>query len=178
MVCAGASEAIIAQWASAFTESSLNVSKTVGDLAGPCGFAIFMGLSRLFYAKLSEKIDLTFAMIISGCLCLFSYLLASLANLPIFGLIGCMLAGFAVGIMWPGSISISSNILPTRGTIMFAFLALAGDLGASVGPAMVGYISQLNGDNLKIGILAGIGFPILLAISAFIIRKRKIEKIQ
>ena len=176
MVCAGSSEAVIAQWSSAFTESSLHVSKTAGDLVGPCGFAFFMGLSRVLYVKINKKTDLTVFMTFSGLLCFGCYLLAGLANIPVLGLIGVMLCGFSVGIMWPGSISISSSILPKGGTILFAFLALAGDLGGSAGPVIVGNVSQLAGDNLQIGILSGIGFPILLVICALIIRRWKRKK--
>ncbi len=175
MVCAGSSEAVIAQWSSAFAESALNISKTIGDLAGPCGFAFFMGLSRVLYVKFANKIDLTVFMVFSGFVCFCCYLLAGITNIPILGLIGCMLCGFSVGIMWPGSISISSSILPKGGTIMFAFLALAGDLGGSVGPVIVGSVSQMNGNNLQIGILSGIGFPIILGISALIIRRWKLK---
>lgn len=175
MICSGSSEAVIAQWASAFTESSLNVSKTIGDLVGPCGFAFFMGLSRVLYVKINKKIDLTIFMTCSGLLCFCCYLLAGLTNIPILGLIGCMLCGFSVGIMWPGSISISSSILPKGGTTMFAFLALAGDIGGSIGPMIVGNVSQMMGDNLQIGILSGIGFPIILGISALVIRRWKLK---
>lgn len=171
MICAGSSEAVIAQWSSAFAESSLNISKSIGDLVGPCGFAIFMGLSRVLYVKFNNKIDLKVFMVFSGLMCFCCYLLAGLATTPLLGLIGCMLCGFSVGIMWPGSISISSSILPKGGTTMFALLALAGDLGASIGPAIVGNISQIMADNLQFGILSGIGFPIILAISAFAIKK-------
>lgn len=178
MVCAGSSEAVIAQWSSAFTESSLNVSKTIGDLVGPCGFAFFMGLSRVLYVKFNKKIDLTIFMTFSGLLCFCCYLLAGLTNIPILGLIGCMLCGFSVGIMWPGSISISSSILPKGGTTMFALLALAGDLGGSIGPMVVGNVSQMMGDNLQIGILSGIGFPIILGISSLVIRRWKLKNTQ
>ena len=171
MVCAGASELSMGQWASAFAESALNVSKTVGDMAGPCGFAVAMGICRVFYGKYGEKIDLTVFMIISGILCLVSYLLAALAHLPMLGLIGCILCGFSVGIMWPGSISISSKTLPTGGTAMFALLALAGDLGGALGPAIVGTVSQNAGENLKAGVLAGIGFPLILVLSVFFLRR-------
>lgn len=173
MVCAGSSEIAIAQWASAFAESALHVSKTVGDLAGPCGFAVCMGISRVLYGKFGEKVDLTVFMIFSGVLCLVCYLLAALASLPILGLIGCAACGFSVGIMWPGSISISSKVMPNGGTAMFALLALAGDLGGSVGPAIVGNVSQMAGDNLQAGLLAGIGFPICLVVCVLIIRSRK-----
>ena len=178
MICAGSSEAVIAQWSSAFAESSLNISKSIGDLAGPCGFAFFMGLSRVLYVKLNRKVDLTVFMAFSGLMCFCCYLLAGLANIPILGLIGCMLCGFSVGIMWPGSISISSSILPKGGTTMFAFLALAGDLGGSIGPAIVGNVSQIMGENLQAGILSGIGFPLILAVSALVIRKWRSKNIR
>ena len=138
MICAGASEASMAQWASAFTESAMGVSKTVGDLAGPCLFAVFMGISRILYGKLSEKLDLTQTMLACGGLCVLCYLMASLSAIPIIGLAGCALCGVSVGIMWPGTISISSQKCPRGGTAMFAFLALAGDLGATVSPSLVG----------------------------------------
>ena len=172
MVCAGSSEIAMAQWASAFAESALNVSKTVGDLAGPCGFAVCMGISRTLYGKFGEKVDLSIFMIASGILCLGCYLLAGLANIPIMGLIGCAVCGFSVGIMWPGSISISSKVIPRGGTAMFALLALAVDLGGAVGPAIIGNVSQGAGDNLQAGVLAGIGFPIGLVVCVLAIRKR------
>lgn len=172
MVCAGASEIAMSQWASAFAESALNVSKTAGDLAGPCGFAVCMGISRTLYGKFGEKVDLTIFMIASGMLCLGCYLLAGLASIPVMGLIGCAVCGFSVGIMWPGSISISSKAIPRGGTAMFALLALAGDLGGAVGPAIIGNVSQGAGDNLQAGVLAGIGFPIGLVVCVSAIRKR------
>lgn len=172
MVCAGSSEIAMAQWASAFAESALHVSKTMGDLAGPCGFAVCMGISRSLYGKFGEKVDLTIFMMASGIMCLVCYLIAGLAGIPLLGLIGCAACGFSVGIMWPGSISISSQILPTGGTAMFALLALAGDLGGAVGPAIIGTVSQSAGDNLQAGVLAGIGFPIVLVISVFYIRRK------
>ncbi len=172
MVCAGSSEIAMAQWASAFAESALHVSKTMGDLAGPCGFAVCMGISRSLYGKFGEKVDLTIFMMAPGIICLVCYLIAGLAGIPPLGLIGCAACGFSVGIMWPGSISISSQILPTGGTAMFALLALAGDLGGAVGPAIIGTVSQSAGDNLQAGVLAGIGFPIVLVISVFYIRRK------
>lgn len=172
MVCAGSSELAMGQWASAFAESALHVSKTVGDLAGPCGFAVCMGISRVIYGKYGEKVDLTVFMAWSGILCLGCYLLAALASIPILGLMGCAFCGFAVGIMWPGSISISSRILPKGGTAMFALLALAGDLGGATGPAIIGNVSQRAGENLQIGVLSGIGFPIVLVICVLLVRKK------
>ncbi|MCR4641348.1 MAG: MFS transporter [Lachnospiraceae bacterium] len=173
MICAGACEIAMAQWASTFVESSLHVSKTVGDLAGPCLFAVFMGISRLLYSKYGEKWDLTVYMILSGFLCLCSYLLASLSGLSVLGLAGCVLCGFSVGIMWPGSISISSKKLEGAGTALFAFLALAGDCGGALGPALVGTVSQRCSDDLRMGILAGTLFPVILILCAVMLKLRK-----
>lgn len=176
MICAGASEASMAQWASAFTESAMGVSKTVGDLAGPCLFAVFMGISRILYGKLSEKLDLTKTMLACGGMCVLCYLTASLSAIPIIGLAGCALCGVSVGIMWPGTISISSQKCPRGGTAMFAFLALAGDLGATVSPSLVGGISNMAGGNLKAGLFAATAFPLLL-IFGLIFLHRKFNKI-
>lgn len=176
MICAGASEASMAQWASAFTESAMGVSKTVGDLAGPCLFAVFMGISRILYGKMSKKLDLTKTMLACGGLCVACYLMASLSAIPIIGLAGCALCGVSVGIMWPGTISISSQKCPRGGTAMFAFLALAGDLGATVSPSLVGGISNMAGGNLKAGLFAATAFPLLL-IFGLIILHRKFNKI-
>jgi len=173
MVCAGASEISMAQWASAFAESALGVSKTAGDLLGPCGFALMMGLSRLWYSRYGDRVELTTFMALSGGLCLAAYLLAALSGLPLPGLAGCMLCGFSVGIMWPGSISISSARLPRGGTALFALLALSGDLGGAAGPALVGAVSHLAGENIHAGLLAGIVFPILLTVCALILRRKK-----
>lgn len=172
MICVGASEATMNQWASAFTESALGVSKTVGDLAGPCLFAVFMGLSRMFYGKKSEKLDLTKVMLGCGLLCVVCYLLAALSPIPIIGLIGCALCGLSVGIMWPGTISISSQKCPKGGTAMFAFLALAGDLGAAVGPTMVGGIADAAGGDLKTGLLFATLFPIVMIIGLILLIKK------
>ena len=172
MICSGASEATMAQWASAFTESALGVSKTVGDLAGPCLFAAFMGISRILYGKMSTKLNLTKAMLLSGLLCVACYLLASLSPLPILGLAGCALCGFSVGIMWPGTISLSSQKCPQGGTAMFAVLALAGDFGSTVSPAIAGSISEMAGGNLKAGLLAATFFPILLVVRLFVLNRK------
>ena len=171
MICSGASEASMAQWASAFTESALGVSKTVGDLAGPCLFAVFMGITRVIYGKMSETLDLTKAMLLCGIMCAVCYLLASLSPMPILGLTGCALCGMSVGIMWPGTISISSQKCPRGGTALFAFLALAGDLGATVSPALVGSVSEMAGGNLKKGLLVAAVFPVVLAAGLMVLKK-------
>jgi MFS family permease len=173
MVCAGASELSMAQWASAFVESALGLSKTMGDLAGPCLFATAMGISRVIFGKYGDRMDLTKYMLSSGELCLVCYLLAAVSRTPILGLLGCILCGFSVGIMWPGTISIMSKRLPLGGTAMFALLAMAGDLGGSSGPAIVGFVSQNHGDDLKAGMFVGCLFPIVLIISVLFIKAKQ-----
>lgn len=164
MICAGSSEAAMCQWASAFTESALKVSKWIGDLAGPCLFAAFMGIARILYGKMSVKLNLIKTMLLCGLLASVCYFLASLASWAMLGLIGCSLCGLAVGIMWPGTISLSSRKCPTGGTAMFAFLALAGDLGATAGPAVVGKVAEVAGEDLKNGLLAATIFPICMTL--------------
>ncbi len=176
MVCAGASEMSMAQWASAFVESALGLSKTVGDLAGPCLFAVTMGISRVIYGKHGDKIELTGYMLGSGTLCLACYILAAISHNPIVSLIGCIMCGFSVGIMWPGTISILSKRLPLGGTAMFALLAMAGDLGGAFGPAVVGCVTQLNNDDLKSGMLAACVFPIVLVVSVLLIKTNVVKK--
>lgn len=171
MACAGASEQAVSQWASTFAEKGLGISKAAGDLAGPMSFAILMGLGRAYYGKRGDKIDLDKFMIGSCALCILSYLCISLSTLPVVSLIGCALCGLSVGIMWPGTFSKSSQTLPRGGTAMFALLALAGDVGCSGGPTLVGFVSGAMNDNLKLGILAGIVFPILLLAGILICRR-------
>lgn len=171
MICSGASEISMAQWASAFTEAALGVPKIIGDLAGPCMFAVFMGLARTFHGKVSEKFDLTKMMLMCGILCLICYLMVSLATVPVIGLIGCALCGLSVSIMWPGTLSISAQKCPTGGTAMFAFLALGGDLGGSIGPSIVGICSNLANGNLKMGLFVATIFPVLLILGVFILKK-------
>ena len=171
MVCAGASELSMAQWASAFAESALGLSKAMGDLLGPCLFAITMGISRVIYGKYGEKLDLSGTMLGSGLLCLACYLLASMTANPVAGLVGCVLCGFSVGIMWPGTISISSRRLPQGGTAMFALLAMAGDLGGAFGPSLVGWTAQQAGDNLRTGLRVGCAFPVLLVVGLLVMKK-------
>ena len=165
MVCAGAAEMSMAQWASAFVESALGLSKTMGDLVGPCLFAVTMGISRVIYGKFGSRIELTKYMLGSGTLCLACYILAALSHNPVICLTGCILCGFSVGIMWPGTISILSKRLPTGGTAMFALLAMAGDLGGAFGPWLVGFTSQIRNDDLKAGMLVACVFPIVLIVS-------------
>lgn len=173
MVCSGASEQAVSQWASTFAEQGLGVSKTIGDLAGPMAFAFMMGLSRLFYGKYGDRIDLDKFMSGSTVLCLVSYLCISFAPFPVLSLAGCAVCGFSVGILWPGSFSKAAAAIKGGGTAMFAFLALAGDLGCSSGPTLAGFVSSHMGDNLKAGILAAIIFPVLMLAGIFLSRKMK-----
>ena len=162
MMCAGASEQAVSQWASTFAEKGLGVSKVVGDLAGPLAFAVLMGSARMFYGKYGEKVELDKVMVGSSVLCVVSYLCVSLVPGPVFGLVGCAVCGLSVGIMWPGTFSKAAATLPKGGTALFALMALAGDLGCSGGPTVVGMVSSFFGEDLKKGILAAALFPLLL----------------
>ena len=172
MICSGASELAMAQWASAYAEAALGLSKTVGDLAGPCMFAATMGVSRVIFGRYGDKMDLSGFMTGSGILCVVCYLLASLSQNPLLGLAGCIVCGFSVGIMWPGTISISSKEFPAGGTAMFALLAMAGDLGGSIGPGIVGRVTQSAGDDIRAGMGVGLIFPAVLLLALFLFGRR------
>ncbi len=176
MFAAGASEQAMSQWASAFAESGLGISKTAGDLLGPCLFSVLMGSARTFYGKNSEKVNLNTFLIGSGALCVCAYLLASLSASPIISLIGCGICGLSVGILWPGVFSLAAAQIPRGGTAMFALLALAGDLGCSGGPTLVGFVSSAFDGELKKGLLFAIVFPVIMIIGALIQRRSKSHK--
>ena len=171
MLCAGASEQAVSQWASTFAEKGLGVSKAVGDLTGPTVFALLMATSRLLYGKFGAKIDLNKAMMASALLCVVSYLLIGLTNSPVLGLVGVGLCGLAVGIFWPGTFSTAAASLRGGGTAMFALMALAGDLGCSGGPTLAGAIAGAFGDNLRLGILCAMAFPALMILGILLIRR-------
>lgn len=173
MICSGASEQAMSQWASLFAESGLKVSKTMGDLLGPCAFAVLMGVSRVIYGKFGAKIKLKKFIIASGFLCIISYLLATLSPYPLLSLVGCGLCGLSVGIMWPGTFSLSCQYCPQGGTALFALLALGGDIGCAVGPGLVGVVSNLANDSLKSGLLFAMVFPIVMVIVTGMLRKIK-----
>ncbi len=188
MVCAGASEQAMSQWASLFAEAGLRISKTMGDLLGPCLFAALMGFSRLIYGLSGNRLNLYAAMMASGGLCIAGYLLAVFSPIPLLALLGCGLCGFSVGLMWPGTFSLAAKRFPAGGTAMFAWLALAGDLGCSLGPGLVGIISggvQREGGSLLAGILPAIDatqlglktglfvailFPVVLAVGIYLLK--------
>ena len=172
MICSGASELAMAQWASAYAESALGLSKALGDLAGPCMFAVTMGISRIIFGKYGKQLDLMKFMGGSGILCVICYLLSALSSNSIIGLVGCIVCGFSVGIMWPGTISISSKTFPKGGTAMFSLLAMAGDLGGSIGPGIVGRITQNAGNNIRIGMRCGLIFPVILLFMLFLLYRK------
>lgn len=172
MVCAGASEQAVSQWASTFAEKGLGVSKTIGDLAGPMTFAVLMGLSRLIYGKYGDKFNLDRFMIGSGLLCIASYLVISFVPSAAVGLIGCAVCGLSVGIMWPGTFSKAAATIKGGGTAMFALLALGGDLGCSGGPTLAGFVSGMLGDDLRKGILAAVIFPVLLVLGTLELNRK------
>lgn len=178
MVCAGASEQAVSQWASTFAEKGLGISKTLGDLAGPMAFAALMGASRAFYGKYGDRIDLDKFMVYSSLLCIVSYLWIAFVPVAQLGLVGCALCGLSVGIMWPGTFSKSAKTLPKGGTAMFALLALGGDVGCSGGPTVVGMVSSALGDNLRMGIFAGILFPTMLLAGILLCKKMRRARIR
>lgn len=173
MLAAGAAEQAMSQWASSFAESGLGVSKALGDILGPCAFAALMGLSRITYARYNERMNLPRFMLFSSVLCVFSYLLAALAPHPIVALIGCALCGFSVGIMWPGTLCMATEHIRGGGVKMFALLAMAGDIGCTVGPSAAGWIADIAGDNLKISFIASTAFPIIIIIFITLIAVKK-----
>lgn len=189
MICAGASEQSIAQWVSLFAEVGLNVNKTVGDIFGACMFAFCMGIVRLIYGMKSESINIEKALIISSLFCVFGYIVTVFSPYPFLSLIGCGISGLSVAIMWPSVFSLASKTYNKGGTAMFAMLALAGDIGCSIGPGIVGIVSNnknisdkfsaiiVNSDSiqigLKIGILFAIIFPVLMFLVLFLFKNRK-----
>ena len=177
MVCSGAAEQAVSQWASTFAEQGLGITKTVGDLVGPMSFSILMGTSRLIYGKYGEKLNLDRFMKLSCALCILSYLYISLIPVPMLELVGCGICGFSVGILWPGTFSKASAALKRGGTVMFALLALAGDLGCSGGPTLVGFVSSAFENNLRIGIFVGILFPVVLLLGLIFAGKKREKKL-
>ena len=171
MLCAGASEQAVSQWASAFAEKGLGVSKQLGDLLGPMLFALCMGTSRTIYGVKGSKLDLKKFMYASVLLCVLAYLVIVFVQNPVITLLGCGLAGFAVGIFWPGTFSMAASGVKNGGTLMFALLALAGDLGCSGGPTMAGAIMSATGGNMRIGIGAAMIFPILMGAGIFMAKR-------
>ena len=173
MVCAGASEQAMSQWASAFAESGLHISKTLGDLAGPCAVATLMGLARALYGKYADRIPLRGFMLASCTLCILCYVVASWSGNALMAMLGCAICGFSVGIFWPGTFSMAALALPGGGTAMYALMALAGDLGCSGGPTVVGLVADASQGSLQAGLGAAIVFPVLMLAGILLLKKRK-----
>jgi Fucose permease len=163
MICSGASEQAMSQWASLFAERGLGVSKVMGDLLGPCLFAICMGVGRTLFGVLGERIRLSWALVGCAVLCVACYLVAALAKNPLLALLGCAVTGFAVSLMWPGVLSLSARTFPMGGTAVFSLLALGGDIGCAVGPWLTGAVSDVAQSGLRGGLLAAVLFPLGLA---------------
>ena len=178
MLSAGASEQAVSQWSSAFAETALGVPKTLGDILGPMLFALCMAISRTVYGMKGHKINLSAFMGVSTLLCIAAYLIIVLVSNPIIALLGCGLAGFSVGIFWPGTFSTASAMVKGRGTLLCALLALAGDLGCGGGPTLAGAVAGFFGDNMRLGIAAAIIYPLFMGASLIIlgiIKNRKHE---
>lgn len=173
MISAGASEQAMSQWASFFVESALGVPKALGDLTGICLFALMMGIARVGHSRFGHKLKLKKCLIASGILSIISYITVALSPFSILSLVGCALCGLSAGILWPGVFSMAAEHFPKGGTLMFAYLALAGDLGCSAGPTLTGFVSSAFGDNLNTGLLAAVVFPLILIISAISLKKRQ-----
>lgn len=179
MTASGAAEIAVAQWASMFVETALGVSKTTGDLLGPCMFALLMGISRVIYAKYSEKLNLSNYIAFCGILCIISYLVMVFVPDKYIALAAVGVVGFSVGIMWPGTLSLVSLKFPLGGTVMFAYLAIFGDIGCTTGPALAAAVSEnavLLGSPLKAGILACVVFPATVVVLTLLLKKMRSEE--
>lgn len=177
MLCAGASEVAMSQWSSLFAEKALGVNKVLGDIAGPCLFAVFMGLGRIGFGKFGTKWKLSRILLLCALLAIVCYLLTAFFPHPIISLTACALTGLAVSLMWPGTVSLSAAAFPLGGAALFAFLALFGDLGCSVGPWLTGVVSDAvsvsNSDMaLRIGLAAGTIFPLTLFVTLFFLKSK------
>ena len=176
MLCSGSSEIAISQWASAFAEEGLGISKWLGDLIGPCLFAVAMGFTRLFFSKKADKLNLENAILISAGFTVFSYLVVVFSPIPQISLIGCALCGVGCGILWPGSFSVATSRIPHGGVAMFGLLALAGDLGCLTGPVLTGLVSEAFGARLSIGFLFAMIMPVLLVVMMLWLKSIKKDK--
>lgn len=171
MLCSGAAEITMAQWASMFAQQSLGVSKAVGDLAGPCAFAIFMGAGRIWYANVSHKVSFRKTVIVLSVLCAICYIVVGLCDIPSVALVCCALCGFTVSIFWPGTYAEGSNTFKNGGPVMFSAFAMLGDIGCSLGPWLSGVVAD--GYGLNWGFVASAIFPVLMIISIFLLISNK-----
>ena len=176
----------MSQWASLFAESGLGVTKVLGDLLGPCLFAIFMGFGRTVYGMSGGKLSIKPALLLCGVLTTVCYLVTVFCDAPLLSLLGCAVCGLGVSLMWPGVLSMTSAEFGKMSSpALFAFLALAGDVGCSLGPWITGKVSDTylalnasatSSDALRAGLLAACVFPIVMIIGCIIMlfyKKRK-----
>lgn len=179
MLCSGASELAMSQWASTFAEKSLGVDKLTGDLLGPCLFAFLMASGRVVFGLVGDKIDIKKVLGFSAALCVASYLISTLSKNPIASLIGCGLCGLSVATMWPGVFSFAAKIFPRGGTPLFAMLAVFGDFGCAFGPWLAGVVSDgvrastIDFDPLKFGLAVSVIFPVTMIVTTAILSKKK-----
>lgn len=179
MLCSGAAEIAVAQWASLFAETGLGVSKAMGDILGPCMFAVFMGCGRILYGKYSEKLELYSALMVSAVICIFGYLVTVFAKAPVISLLGCGITGFGVALMWPGTLSLAAKVCSFGGTALFGLLAMAGDMGCTAGPSLVAAVSKrasVNGSELKAGLLSAIVFSLIMFFGVMMLKITKDKK--
>lgn len=173
MLCAGASELGMSQWASYFAETALHVTKQVGDILGPCMFAVLMGLGRVLFGIFGEKLKIKTALAVSALLCAASYIAVSVSGNQYVSLIFCAFTGMCISIMWPGTFSLAAKEFPDGGNSMFALLALMGDVGCTLGPWIVSFTAlQFFDGNLKGGIGFGSVFPIIMIIAVLLVKNK------
>ncbi len=169
MFCAGASEIAMAEWASIFAQNALGVSKAIGDITGPCAFALFMGTGRVVYAKLSKKVSFTKMLVILNIFCFVCYMVVAVCKIPIIALIFCAVCGFTVSISWPGIYSAGARTFTTGGAVMFSVFAMCGDTGCALGPWLIGVLADKF--SLNVGFAAASVFPLVMVICALYILK-------
>ena len=174
MLCAGASEIAMAEWASMFAQQALGVSKVVGDLAGPCAFAIFMGTGRILYARFAERLSFRKTLITLSTLCAICYLTAAFSEIPLLALISCAVCGFTVSVMWPGTYSAGAKAFPRGDAVMFSVFAMCGDLGCCLGPWILGIIADVS--SLHTGFAVTAVFPLIMLINAIFFFKEEINE--
>jgi len=171
IMCAGSGEQAVCQWGSTFMETSLNLNKTVGDLAGPMSFAVFEGLVRVIYTKFGLNWDMRRAVAISAVGLTIGYLCIALSASPILVIAGFAICGCSVSLLWPGAICLATSYIPNGSTVMFSVLALVGAFGCTVGPSIAGMVAAQFHDNVKYGILATTAFPMLCIVAILIFIK-------
>ena len=171
MLCAGATEIAMAEWASMFVQKGLGVSKVVGDLAGPCAFALFMGLGRMWYAFVSAKVDFRKTLIVLSSVCFICYIAVALSNIPWISLVFCAICGFTVSITWPGIYSAGAKEFKEGSSVMFSVFAMCGDTGCCLGPWVLGIVADNFG--LKMGFGVNSVFAVILIIACILLGKNK-----